>query len=745
MKVQRKKPKVLKSYFIKRRENLDQNDFNIHIFEDNGQKENKYVFVITKDDGEKIFVEKENIVSMIYLNSQDDTKFVVNQLGKAIKEIRNLNRNIYDLDLINSIKEHITNLDYDLWTNPTASKYVSKEEFLAKKNHTRNRMNNMTSEDKEINSIKPIVLLETLEKMGIINIHGTEPNGDESKIKFEFIDHQHGNSKFNISVAKHSGLGGFKANLFNDFSNTKNKALGGGSLGLIGHLGENGLFKDFNKMADEDKKIFSKEYLINNILPNVSENDKVFSNYNYQNLQFDKKAVTFQPILRNTEYSNKMLNTMIEFLEFRGIKGNVIDKLLEDDSLFVGDFYNSKIVEELDDNGKIKPNYSFNNVPYFRLRTGYGNKFSGAERFKVVKQNNNQKPFSYDKQNIGAVDGRYFSFGEQAKPKKAIVHEAIIDSISSYCLLSETNENPDLYRYISTQGASHMKKFFSKNVGFWVTKNSKTDKYETNAIYINKNDKEMSVDLMNKYKEKFKDKELIFCDYGNLTKSIEYKLKDLEEIFGTVVIKKYNERTDVDFSTFDKNKTILIDDENFYDFLDSIKLKFDYDKDKRKNILKSFYIKENSVSLDDKKKSAIRNKIIKFFGTDDIAFCLDNDHAGLKYLPVFTEMERHFGIKASYMIPDDLQYEMFSGLTLKDFLSDYKDLVNNDEYDKAYLLLEKYISQKPEVDNNDVLKKYLSLKDKEPEKAKEILDYKLEQLNLKTNDLKKKNNNKQRP
>lgn len=739
MQVKRKKILPLKSYHIEGRKNIDSNDYNVHLFKDSNAIKNQFIIVISKDlKKEDNVVNSNNIVSMIYFSSQDDLKESIKYIGEAAKNIWKLDRQFFDMDFINFIKNSIEHLNFDLWVSPNVSSFVTPEmkaQKLKDKEQKADAFKNLSDEHRDVLSVKPIVLLDTLSKLGFIRILKTSPNGsDEIKYKFEFSDKfSHGNTSFNISVKKHSALNDFSSDVFNDFSNNKNRELGLGSIGLMAHLGEFGLFSDFNNKSSEEKKEFSLNYLVDNIIPHVPENEKVTPNMNFSTINFDQKTVTFQPIERNDSRSNESIQLLSDFLKYRCLDSELINLFIKENIIIAGDFYNSRIKDDFDNDGNKKPNYAYTGVPMFRLRSGFKNNFSGAERFTIKRTPNSPKPFEYDKLNIGSLNGRFFSFGEYEKPKKAIFHEAIIDAASSYSLIKLGGENPDNYKYISTQGSSHLKGFCLKHLGFWthIDKSNNEEKIVTKAGYINKTLKPLSMESKAELKEKLGDKKLVFCSYNkDLSKSTEYKLNMLKEFFSSVDIVDYKKRTDVDLKSFDDDNTILVDNDNFYEFVESIKLNFEFNKDLKKTELKTFYTRENLVDLDDKSKARIRNKIVKFLGTDEIVFCLDNDHAGLKLLPVFTEMQRHFGMKVSYMIPNDFKYEMFSGLNLDNFMETYEKFVSNNKYDDAYQLLGKYISQKPIVDNNDVLKEYYKLLQTDKVKAQELIDYKMKQLKI---------------
>ncbi len=741
MRIERTAPKPLKTYPIAIPNNVDKKMYNLHIYDDKSRSKRSFVFVISKDDKKVDIINKENIISLINIEKQEDVKFLVNQLGKAVSDVKKLERQSYDHDFIEAINKYTTDIDKNIWISKTATRYISRQEIKTKQTQAaaKNTANqNLSSEDLIIRQVKPIVLLDTLSEMGIIDMQGTQPNGsDELKYKFVFSDPNLSSKKFNVSVAKYGYLSGNKANLFNDFSNQKNTALGGGALGLIAHLGEYGLF-DFTGKNVEDKKSISKAFLLNNVMKHIPEDKLVESNQETSRVYFTGKAITFQPIVKEDKNSMKL---MTDFLEFRGLRKNTVAKMVNNGTIVTGSFYNSKIIEEYTDDNELKTNYFYINKPLVRLRGGYKNDFFGAERFQIKKTNNSNRPFDYDKKNIGMVDGRYWSDGEQKNPDLAIIHEAFIDGSSSMELLDYAGLDSDKIRYFSTQGTSHFKKFLTKNIGFWA-KNDKSgvkDEFKSFVVYNNQKEYDITEDVKKEYQEKFKDREFLFFDYGDSPKSMQYKINAIKQALDIDIKVIKSKRENINFNSYDKVKSILLDKENFQEFLDNTKLKIIFDEKLKKNVVKTFYARENEVPFTANRKDSIVSKIKRFFGTTNLVYCLDNDEAALKYLPVFTEMERHLDINVGYMIPNDDAkanvYGQFTGLRLNQMMKDYKQKCKDGKYQEAYMLLDKYIEQKPNVDNNDVLNRYLHLAKNEPEKAEQLLQSKVEELNVPKNQL----------
>lgn len=743
--IKRKKPDPIKSYFIEYPKSLKGNGVSFHILNEKRNDQDNFVFLLSRTEKEVALPEAKDIFATVTV-PRENAKLALNNIGFAVQtESKRTDRQSYDHDIIELIKERDSSLQINV--SSIASKFVTQEEKnkiqaarVARANAPKKEY---SSDDKEMLKVRPYALLKTLHNNQIIDISKEEPNGDELKVKFEFVDQStYGSKKFNISVAKLDASAGNKAQLFNDFSNQKNKALGMGSAGLIAHLGENG-FLNINELSNEDKIKEAKSFFKSNILPLVPEELKMEHNDDGgKMLYFKNKTVTFQPIEKYNPYTK---NTMTEFLEYRGISKETIEGLIENNNLIFGDFYNSRITVELDKFGREKPNYGYKNAPYFRLKDGWSkpgyrllNENYGAERFEVKKTPTGKKPFEYDKKNIGSVDGKYWSYGNQHNPERAIIHEAIIDGLSSLELFKESGViDPNNQRYFSTQGASHMKKFFQKNVGIWTE--SKNVKGVEQIVTTSQEFKEFKNPIddfgIEQYKEKIGHKEIIFFKYPSTSKKhyIENNLKEMQKMFGcNLKVIELKDRSEVDFSDYKDKDTLLVDEFNYNDLLDSLKLNIYYDRKEKKYSVSTINQRFYERPLNDFNKNKIRKNLETFFGTENLVYCLDNDHAGLKYMKLFTEMERHLGIPVSYMIPDDIAsdkpYDNFQGMSLKDMFNQYTGFVKKGNFDNAYELLDKYIKQKPEIDNNDVLKTYQKAKKDNPKLAEEIMESKLKQL-----------------
>lgn len=732
--VKRDTIKPIKSYYIKKRTDYDEKDLNIHLFTEKLNGKSLFTFILSLDEKEEFnIVNRENILSTIHFENKDDAKLIISSIGKAIKKTQTYERELYDLDIIESLKNEMSNINHFFWNKKNLTKFMSKEEKIKYEENKNLTNNDITEEDSILYATKPLIMIETLDKLGIIQILRLEPNGDETKYKFKLNNGV--STEFNISVVKREGLNGNKSNIFKDFYNSHTKGLGNGGLGILTHLGEYGLFGQSHKNESPESKVKrAKEFFKEQIQSKIKEEDLIYTSEStsYSRV-FLEKNIDFQPIKKENEKTDLLMK---DFLKFRGISEETINKLYKDDVIINGDVHLTRILEELkDDNISIKENYHYNNYPLVRLRKA-DNSFLGAERFEIKRDyKNTEKPFIYDKKNTGSLEGKFFAFGELEKPTLAIIHEAVIDSLSSYELLKEANLDADSVKYISTQGASHTKKFCSINLGFTTeTKDNMTDserKNRTKAVYNNIISKDLNEDILDEYKNLLKNKNIVFFDYGDTSTLVSIQLEKLKIIFeDRIKIIKKEKRSDISFNDYDKVNDFLIDQLNFNDFLDKLKLSYEFDKELKESVFKTCYSKDNEVILDTRKKKTIRNKIIKFFGTENVAFCLDNDHAGLPYVILFSEMKRHFDINVSYMIPDDLKYDNYKGLSLKSMMKEFNELTEKGSYEEAYDLLGVYIKQKPKVDNNDILKHYQKIKLENNVEAKSFLESKISTLNI---------------
>ena len=604
--------------------------------------------------------------------------------------------------------------------------------------------------------LKPLILLEEMEKIGLVHILKREPNGQEVKVKVKISDEAtYGEIMFNLSVANHGTLSNSNANFkMKDFTPGRSKMNGieSGSTGVIAHMMING-FGDVKGMSAAEINTAAKDYLMSNIIPHVDKDRFVRSEMGELSLHFPIKAHDHL-VAKHHEYAKK---TMSEFLNYRGIQPDTIEKLIKEDILITGDVHLGKFVKEFEKNHdgsikRVKGSYSLNKKAFFRLREGEDGVFDGAEAFNIKKvKNNPQRPFDYSKSNIGGVTGKYWSFGKKDNPDMVLIQEAIIDGLSNYELFKDMpHVNENNVRYYSVQGTSHLSNFFKKNLNFdlkWINGEKKLIN-----IYNNINHYPLKETDIQKYQKTFANKNITFLNYEGIDngENLE-KIKAIQSVLGVKIdVKNYKDSQSVPIDKFNGDDDIIFD--NVEDYIKAIGLDFK-DKSLHKYVEK---ISEGKQEMTDKNKSFISYKIKKFFGTDHLVFALDNDVAGLEYVKHFTEIGRQFGVKTSFLIPDDYitndtpvkknVFSSFKGITIQETMKKYHKLCQEDKYDEAYGLIDKYMEQKPDIDCNDVLKKYQELKINNPEIAKILLDRKIEQLNFTPKSLrqvnKKKRNNK---
>ena len=768
MKVERKKNVSLKNYYIQKRKDFKETDFNIYLYEDDSKEPKEYLFVFTNENGEKQTIEdRKNIITVFPIPNPDNVRFFVNQLGKAVSEIRSLNRPVMDYDFIDSIKKNIATLNLpDPWISKSATRFVSiaeKQDIVKQKENRKEAFNNMSEDDKIINAIKPVILINLLEKLGYITISGTSDNSDELKHKISFVDiNNHGSTIFNISAVRQENLNSPKSGLFNDFNNSRFPQTGSSAIGLINHFGAYGLYKDFKTFDINDKDemiIIAKEFLIEKIIPFVDKKDLVYSDAATRML-FIGNSITIPPIKQN--YKNNTIKYRMDvfrdFFEYRGLSKKLINNLVEKDIIFVGDSYTSRLQKKQEKD----KNYSMLGSQFISLMD-YNKNLSSAEKFTVYKNKKtspDEKPFTYSKMNIDTLDGKFFGMGELKNPKCAIIHEAAIDAMSSYELIAESETiDPNSVFYVSTQGTSHMKGFFSHNMGFSVdVKDNFKPDYKNNGqrmqtVNYTTFKNKLTEDDINLYKDKLKNKKLILVSEKN--EKINFSTNKIIELLSKTVeipfeIKKVDSIQNINFEQFNKDNDLIITSESLKSLCKELHLSFDYNKETKSFDISKTRIKEytnpfNSV----KNKNYLHKKVVDFFGTDHLVYCLDNDSAALQYMIYFSEMEKNIGINVSYMIPDDISYKdssLTQGIKLKDFVDDFKKLCSIGKHEDAYSLLSKYASQKPSSDNNDVLKYYLNMKKENPQKAKEYLSEKISfGLNLNDTVLSKKKILKAKP
>lgn len=729
-------------------------------------KEDRYSCLITRlNEDFQSTPKREDILSVIELD-ESEIGYAPHVIGQVIQTsiANNKNKdNFYSHELMQHMKKAFSssfNCEMEITNNVKRSpveqaqfKKVQEQQFKEQK---ANRAAAAQNTPQEIMDLKPLILLEEMEKLGFINILKREANGQEVKVKLKLSDDAtYGDVTFNLSVANHGTLSNSNSNFkMKDFTPGRSKMNGieSGSTGVIGHMMING-FGDTKNMSPAEINSSAKNFLMENIIPFVDKDRFIRSEMGEVSLHFPVKAHD-HIATKNYEYSKK---TMHEFLNFRGIQNDTIEKLTKENVLATGDIHFGKFIKEYEKNPdgsvkRVKGSYSLNKKAFFRLREGEEGRFDGAEAFNIRKLNNGGgKPFDYSKSNVGGVTGKYWRFGAEKSPDMAIIQEAIIDGLSNYEMFKDMpHVDENNVAYYSIQGTSHLSNFFRKNLNFdikWINGEKKLIN-----IYNNINHYPLKETDIQKYQKTFSEKNITFLNYDSIDNTSNFeKIKVIQETLGLKIdVKNYKNAESVPLEQFKGDDDMIFD--NMDDYLKAIGVDF------KDNVLHKYVEKtsEGKQEMTDKNKKFIGYKIKKFFGTDHLVFALDNDIAGLEYVKHFTEIERQFGIKTSFLIPDDYVtndvpvksnlFKSFKGVTIKDTMQKYQALCKENKYDDAYALIDKYMEQAPEVDCNDVLKKYQELKSSNPKLAKELLDRKIDQLDFTPKSarqvVKKKRNNK---
>lgn len=717
-----------------------------------GNRNNDYSCLITrlKDDFQEK-PSKENILSVITLNSRD-IGYAPPLIGQIIQESIAKNKDngkFYSHNLVHELKDALTariNCSVEMTGNAKRSpvelaKFKEKQEEQFKERKA-NRAQAYQNTPEEIIDLKPLILLEEMETLGFINILKREANGQEIKIKLKLSDDAtYGDVTFNLSVANHGTLSSSNSNFkMKDFTPGRSRidGLEAGSTGVIGHMMANG-FGNVTYNNSAELNTLAKNFLLEQIIPFVPKDRFIKSEQGEVTLHFPVKA---HDHIVKKEYDYSM-QIMKEFLNFRGIQNDTIQKFIEQDVLVTGDIHMGKFIKEYEKNpdGSIKRvmgSYTLNKKPFFRLFGGDKAVADGAEVFNITKNKTGQgKPFDYSKSNVGGVTGKYFVAGNSVSPDMAVIHEAIVDASSSYELFKDMpHVNQDNVAYYSIQGTSHLSNFFKKNLNFdlkWVNGEKKLIN-----IYNNINEYPLKDADISKYKKVFGEKRIVFLNYETANNAENFeKIKKIKETFDLDIgIHNFKSNIDVPFDSYRNEDDIIFDDSNIDEYFKTIGLSVKTNEVK-KHVEK---MSEGKNEMTEKNKSFISYRIKQFFGTDHLVFALDNDHAGLEYVKHFTEIKRQFGIKVSFLIPDDYVtndvsiknnvFKNFKGMTIKDTMKKYHSLCEQDKFDDAYALIDKYIEQGPEVDNNDVLKKYQELKVSNPNLAKILIEDKIKQLDF---------------
>lgn len=671
--------------------------FKFSTFQDKGTI---YTLIHRVGDDKEIKIDSPLIMQFENNDISDYYKFKKSFGNLKTKFIESLKDNI---KIENQFVKYInSNIESNTkWFNPEYTFYEAPSNN-GYKNSNYNKANGAqqskvyVNDFKKCNEVKPVIALETLQKLGYISLTDTSPNTHGE----EFWSYALSNSgvKFKTSVKTKSHLFQNSESLydpmngiFNDVYHTV-KGYGKGSVGLISFLGDHGLFTVALPGPDKknEREERAREFILTKLYPHIEEQDLANDHALAESLKGQGGSMKVISYSRMPFKNNAKINDIKGYLiNNRLLSKELVEKLISDDLIYAGSFSANKL-------GQDAEHKFYFNTSFFRLTDRNGVE-SGAERLSVYDSTNSVTGEHYKKLtkfNTHPVMGNAFRLlSNQSQPAGSYIGEAVIDVLSAYELFSLAGINPNQFNYFSIQGCNNLNNFLALNAGFSIETNEEYRPFgEVYGVKEKVEKEKLSQAKVENYNKAFKSYDYYFINTNN-EKCLEImkKIPLANKILGTdIKIMHKNSRTDsISYNQFDKTKSVFLDETAFDNFFSQNNIVFEYESDIGK--YKAIYIREKleEVKLNSEIKNNILNTMMKNFGSTTLMVGLDYDEAGLKYRKTLNNIPEHLGIKVFDMYPKPIpgieKTDTNNTLTL------YKKLVKANKIDEANSVLEGFV------------------------------------------------------
>lgn len=663
------------------------------------------------------FVHKVDENKIINQNSQVVMQFETKEKNEYLnlkKEFSILLKNFltdgtvkkdHEKRFVDFVKNNI-NVD-SKWFNP-AFEYVEYSSYTNNRKNGNNKSfnNSGVTDYKKCSEVKPVIVLETLEKMGKIIVSNVTPNtSGEEFWNYKVTDDPEG-KEFKTSVKTKSYLFNSTDNLyskineiFNDVKQSS-KGYGKGSVGLVQFLGNHGLFPNplYGNEHSKERYDRSLKYILEHIYPQVDENN-LANDHELGNKIGNVESMKIMNYSRMPFKNNSKINLIKEHLiEKRKLSNKLINRLVNEDLLYAGSFLSNSM-------GKENSDLRFYHNQFFFKLTDQDGFETGAEKLSLQDKTNLQgiREKKLDKRNTHPVKGNGFRLKAKTNnPIGTFIAEAVIDVCSAYELFSIAGLDADNINYISIQGCNNLSNFLAINAGFGIETN---EQYQPNGevfgVKFKQELEKISSATIENYNKNFSDNDYYFVNVdSDSCKEIMKKITYANKILGKdiKIINKKQREEYIAYDTFDKSKSVFLDFTSFDNFFKLNKIVFEIDTETNK--YKTFKIndKEDIIKLNQDVKNEIYAKMMKNFGTTTLMFGLDNDEAGLKYKKIIKNLGVNLGIKVYEMYPDTLpNRNSLNAKELKDDVNDvlktYHSLKEEGKEDEAIAVVENYIKK----------------------------------------------------
>ena len=434
--------------------------------------------------------ELHNLITLKDCGS-DVAEKVINDFKRSVKEAEREIFKTKNYININSIV--MSTFKSTLLKNYNQDQLIKEDLNIArviKKSESNNRQNNnFATINATVNAIQPAHLLEGLIALGKIQKVDNIENGSDEEI-YEYTSMSTGQTyKTSVKSVKYlatdNNINHPDSNVYKHFRPFTNG--GRSSFGLLRDLIMDGLDVGVDSsLTGTDLNNQIRRFIFNEIAPTVNpenlaeiETQKTFKASEYVTQKVNNYS-RLPKIVENHQETNKFKR----YFNSRGLSNKLIDKMIDSDVFFIGDFFKDNVKGESGDLN-IK---DYRSQGFFRITDRF-NRVTGGEKLTLFSSGyNDQQAIKIHKINTHIIQGNSFKFkSDSSNIKGTFVGEAVIDALSVYELLSIAGENPDEYNYSSIQGINNLSGFLEQNFGIKYTADRKNNSYTYQYSNITKN------------------------------------------------------------------------------------------------------------------------------------------------------------------------------------------------------------------------------------------------------------------
>lgn len=645
---------------------------------------NKSIYVhFTVTDKDLPTSESSTLLSMVFTPEEREMYLAMRtEIISYCKNIAKENIEVSEKEFLNHFKQFKPK---NFWFNPI----IDFEQNKNNNNYSNsNKYTKKTNDDSKIAQIKPYVLLETLKQNGIISGY-TEQN-TRSEIFWVFkltTSYLSKPIEFKASVKK---LEEIRLNpsdpSMNVFKEVRigSKGYPASALGLTMFLGDNGLFSE-KANTREEKVDRAKKFLLSiyNSINKINLFDFNHIANNSQDYKFPSYDVHRLPFKEEGETAN-----IIEYLTVdRKISRDTVNLILNQGMVYNGSFYMNSFV-----NRKPSPIKQI----FFEMKDKDGNS-KCTERYdikKIPKDINGVKVYENkaEKKFTHLAEGHCFKIMND-NAKVTYLSEGIPDLLSLRDFVAYSGNNPDNANYWSIPGVTSLGNILAThlNIAYEVKDDEKIKKlgkiYYTEEIVsttiLTKEEIEKNARIL---------KDFNFVFLANNSKLSNKLLETIEILSPLVDIKvkpvSYREE-ELNYEEFGTN-TIYLDETNFADFFKRNNITIALIEGEKK--ICSLSKKEKIEPLNDENIEKIKQNIQKYFnGANNFVCAFDQDTAGKSMIPVIEALNEYLGKHGIYFF-DGLPNPSLKMKDWNELLKEYV-AVKNKDIDKANDILADFNSK----------------------------------------------------